>query len=145
MPFFVRGGAQWAEGRGEELRPAAAPPFAAAVVVPALGLSTARGLRGLRPPAAAAAGRRRAGPEPAGLAGWVRNDLLAARRWPCAPALGRVARALRAAGAGGAALRERVAVAGLARGPARRADGLRGLRLAGARPLLLERTEDEPE
>jgi 4-diphosphocytidyl-2-C-methyl-D-erythritol kinase len=41
VPFFVRGGAQWAEGRGERLRPASVPPFAALLAKPAAGLSTA--------------------------------------------------------------------------------------------------------
>ena len=41
VPFFVRAGAQWAEGRGERLRPASVPPFAALLAKPAAGLSTA--------------------------------------------------------------------------------------------------------
>jgi 4-diphosphocytidyl-2-C-methyl-D-erythritol kinase len=41
VPFLVRGGAQWAEGRGERLRPAAVPPFAALLAKPPAGLSTA--------------------------------------------------------------------------------------------------------
>ena len=41
VPFFVRGGAQWAEGRGERLRPASAPEFAALLVKGEAGLSTA--------------------------------------------------------------------------------------------------------
>ena len=40
VPFFVRGGAQWAEGRGERLTPARAPRFAALLTMPAAGLST---------------------------------------------------------------------------------------------------------
>jgi 4-diphosphocytidyl-2-C-methyl-D-erythritol kinase len=98
VPFFVRGGAQWVEGRGEALRPAPAPPFAAAVVAPPRGLSTAAvyaAFDRLPPPPPAADG---AVPGAAALAAWTRNDL-----WPAAlalePGLGRVARALRAAGA----------------------------------------------
>lgn len=99
VPFFVRGGAQWAGGRGERLRPAAAPAFAALLAKPDGGLSTAAvyaAFDRLPPPP-----RVRDGEEapPAGdLAGWVRNDL-----WPpalaLAPALGATARALRVAGA----------------------------------------------
>jgi 4-diphosphocytidyl-2-C-methyl-D-erythritol kinase len=40
-PFFIRGGAQWAEGRGERLIPASAPTFAAVIVKPPFGLATA--------------------------------------------------------------------------------------------------------
>jgi 4-diphosphocytidyl-2-C-methyl-D-erythritol kinase len=115
VPFFVRGGAQWAGGRGEALRPGSAPPFAATVVVPPRGLSTAAVYaafdRGPPPPPADE------GPAPSasGLAEWVRNDL-----WPAAlalePGLGRVARALRAAGAETALLcGSGSAVAGLVR------------------------------
>ncbi len=99
VPFFVRGGAQWAGGRGERLRPAAVPGFAALLAKPDAGLSTA---------AVYAAFDRLPPPGPAGdatapasadeLAGWVRNDL-----WPAAlalaPRLGATARSLRAAGA----------------------------------------------
>ena len=98
VPFFVRGGAQWAEGRGEELRPAAAPPFAAAVVVPARGLSTAAVYAAFDALPAPAPDDGRPVPDAAGLAGWARNDL-----WPAAlalqPGLGRVARGLWTAGA----------------------------------------------
>jgi 4-diphosphocytidyl-2-C-methyl-D-erythritol kinase len=99
VPFFVRGGAQWAGGRGDRLRPASAPRFAAVLVKPDAGLSTG---------AVYAAFDRLAPPPPddgaepppdaSGLAGWVRNDL-----WPAAialaPGLGAPARALAAAGA----------------------------------------------
>jgi 4-diphosphocytidyl-2-C-methyl-D-erythritol kinase len=99
VPFFVRGGAQWAEGRGERLRPTRAP---AAVLL------LARHGEGLPTPAVYRAFDRMAPPppddgseapaDPARLAAWVRNDL-----WPPAlaldPSLGRVARALVAAGA----------------------------------------------
>jgi 4-diphosphocytidyl-2-C-methyl-D-erythritol kinase len=99
VPFLVRGGAQWARGRGEVLEPAPAPRFAALLAMPGYGLST---------PAVYAAFDRLPAPPPGdgrpapdalpALAAWVRNDL-----WPAAlalrPALGAVARALRAAGA----------------------------------------------
>jgi 4-diphosphocytidyl-2-C-methyl-D-erythritol kinase len=99
VPFFVRGGAQWAEGRGERLRPARAPAAVLLLARHGDGLPTAAVYRafdrmvppppddGSEPPA-----------DPARLAAWVRNDL-----WPPAlaldPSLGRVARALVAAGA----------------------------------------------
>jgi 4-diphosphocytidyl-2-C-methyl-D-erythritol kinase len=41
VPFFVRGGARWAEGRGELLRPAIIAPFAAVLVKGDAGLPTA--------------------------------------------------------------------------------------------------------
>jgi 4-diphosphocytidyl-2-C-methyl-D-erythritol kinase len=99
VPFFVRGGAQWAEGRGERLRPARAPAAALLLVKGAGGLST---------PAVYRAFDRMAPPpphdgseppdDPTRLAAWVRNDL-----WPPAlaldPSLARLARALVAAGA----------------------------------------------
>lgn len=99
VPFFVRGGVQWAEGRGERLSAAAAPRFAAVLLKPDAGLST---------PAVYRAFDRLAAPPPDdgadvpagfdGLAAWVRNDL-----WPAAlglaPGLGAPARALAAAGA----------------------------------------------
>jgi len=40
VAFFVRGGAQWGEGRGEVLRPATSPPFDALIAHPGDGLST---------------------------------------------------------------------------------------------------------
>lgn len=99
VPFFIRGGCQWAEGRGERLRPASCPDFAALLLKPALGLST---------PAVYAAFDRGPAPEPLGhsepppgaeaLAGWVRNDLWAPAL-ALAPALGATAAALSAAGA----------------------------------------------
>lgn len=105
VPFFVRGGCQWAEGRGELLSPAPVPSFAAVLVrPPGPGLSTARVYaafdRGPAPPPAG-------DPDPpAGmpaLARWVRNDL-----WlpalALAPSLGAAARALTAAGARAALL-----------------------------------------
>jgi 4-diphosphocytidyl-2-C-methyl-D-erythritol kinase len=99
VPFLVRGGAQWAEGRGERLRAAAAPVFAAAIVHGGAGLATPsvyRAFDRLAPPPP-----DDAGDPPAtfvALAAWTRNDL-----WPAAlaldPGLGRAARALAAAGA----------------------------------------------
>lgn len=93
VPFLVRGGAQWATGRGERLTPVAAPEDLWAVVVPPVtGLSTPRVYRAFDrvarpsdPPAAP--------PPGPWTAGWAVNDL-----WPaalaCAPALGAVARRL---------------------------------------------------
>ena len=77
VPFFIRGGAQWAEGRGERLTPAPMPSFTAVIVTPPFGLSTADVYRAFdnlptpvpddrtHPPVAMPA-----------LATWVRNDLL---------------------------------------------------------------------
>lgn len=99
VPFFIRGGAQWGEGRGERLRPGRAPAFAAVLLRERAGLPTAavyRAFDRLGPPAPA--GEEAVPTDVGGLAGWVRNDL-----WPAAlalrPGLGRDARALRAAGA----------------------------------------------
>lgn len=101
VPFFVRGGAQWAGGRGEELTPTTVPPFHAVLVKPPYGLPTGdvyRRFDGL--PAPVRGGAAAAGDPPSmpALAGWVRNDL-----WPpalaLAPRLGVAARALTAAGA----------------------------------------------
>jgi 4-diphosphocytidyl-2-C-methyl-D-erythritol kinase len=114
VPFFIRGGAQWADGRGEALSPAAAPPFGVAVAVPRIGLSTAAVYAAFDrfPPPPPDDGR----PCPArgdDLAEWARNDL-----WPAAlalrPRLGAVARGLVAAGADAALLcGSGAAVAGL--------------------------------
>lgn len=99
VPFFVRGGAQWAGGRGEKLTPTVVPPFHAVLVKPPYGLATGEVYRrfdGLPAPPDDAAGGV-APPMPA-LAGWVRNDL-----WPpaltLAPRLAFAARALTVAGA----------------------------------------------
>lgn len=101
VPFFVRGGVQWGEGRGDRLRPGSAPPFAALLLRPDLGLST---------PAVYGAFDRLPAPPPprdgddappatfAGLAAWVRNDLWAPAL-ALEPRLGATARALSAAGA----------------------------------------------
>lgn len=99
VAFFVRGGTQWAEGRGERLSPTAAPPFAALLAKPDVGLSTPAVYRAFdRGPAPPPAGGEEPPGDIAGLARWVRNDL-----WPPAlalrPGLGRTARALSAAGA----------------------------------------------
>lgn len=99
VPFFIRGGAQWGEGRGERLRPGGVPRFAAVLLRSSEGLSTPAVYRAFdRLPAPPPA---RGGEEPVSfraLAGWVRNDL-----WPPAlalrPSLGHGARALAAAGA----------------------------------------------
>jgi 4-diphosphocytidyl-2-C-methyl-D-erythritol kinase len=99
VPFFIRGGTQWATGRGELVAPRPLPERLWVVVHPPVtGLATARVYAALdRLPAPP--------PLPAGPpetpwrgAAWVRNDL-----WPaalaCAPALGRAARRLAALGA----------------------------------------------
>ncbi len=104
VPFFIRGGAQWATGRGEILDPAHAPAFACVIVVPVAGLSTAavyRAFDALAPPPP-----DDGEPPPsraAGLATWCRNDL-----WPAArmlhPDLARVHEVLQSAGAAPALL-----------------------------------------
>ncbi len=119
VPFFVRGGAQWAEGRGEELRPAAAPPFAAAVIVPARGLSTAAVYAAFDALPRAAAGRRPAGARRRRAGGLGPQRPLARGPRPAARPGPRRARAADGRGAGGAPLRQRV---GRGRpGPGRRA------------------------
>lgn len=99
VPFFVRGGGQWAGGRGERLVPAAVPEFAAVVVKPPFGLSTADVYAAFD--ALPVPEHGQVTPPPLGmpqLATWVRNDL-----WPPAlslrPELGTVAADLRAVGA----------------------------------------------
>lgn len=101
VPFMVRGGVQWGEGRGERLRPGVAPPFAALLVRPDAGLSTPAVYRAFdRLPQPPPAGPSEAPPGFAALCAWVRNDL-----WPAAlglrPGLARAARDLAAAGASG--------------------------------------------
>jgi len=83
VPFFIRGGAQWATGRGEVLEPCAAPGFECVIVAPGTGLSTAEvyGAFDRLPPPPGDDGA----PVPAtaaGLAAWCRNDL-----WPAARGL----------------------------------------------------------
>jgi 4-diphosphocytidyl-2-C-methyl-D-erythritol kinase len=99
VPFFVRGGAQWAEGRGERLAPARAPRFAALLTMPEAGLSTgavyARFDEDPPPPPAGDDEPPEAMPA---LAGWLRNDLWPAAR-ALAPGLAEREAALRAAGA----------------------------------------------
>ena len=99
VPFFVRGGAQWAEGRGEALTPARAPRFAALLTMPAEGLSTgAVYARFDQDPAPPPAGEDEPPPAMPALAEWLRNDLWPAAR-ALAPALAEREAALRAAGA----------------------------------------------
>ncbi|HMO00496.1 MAG TPA: 4-(cytidine 5'-diphospho)-2-C-methyl-D-erythritol kinase [Miltoncostaeaceae bacterium] len=99
VPFLVRGGAQWAEGRGEALTPARAPRFAALLTMPAAGLSTGAVYARFDqdPPPAAAAPGDPPSAMPA-LGEWLRNDLWPAAR-ALAPALAEREAALRAAGA----------------------------------------------
>jgi 4-diphosphocytidyl-2-C-methyl-D-erythritol kinase len=104
VPFFIRGGAQWATGRGELLQPASAPAFACVIVVPAAGLSTAavyRAFDALPPPPPD--DDEPPPPAVAELASWCRNDL-----WPAArmlhPDLARVHEVLQSAGAAPALL-----------------------------------------
>jgi 4-diphosphocytidyl-2-C-methyl-D-erythritol kinase len=104
VPFFVRGGAQWAEGRGERLRPGEVAPFAAVLTMPPTGLSTAEVYRAFDrlppppPPPAEVVARSRNEASYGDLVARSRNDL-----WPAAlalaPRLGATARALAAAGA----------------------------------------------
>lgn len=99
VPFFVRGGARWAGGRGEVLEPADAPEFAAVLVKPPVGLPTGA-VYGMfdRLPAPPPDDGARAAPAMPHLARWVRNDLWAPAL-ALAPSLGAPARALAAAGA----------------------------------------------
>ncbi len=95
VPFFVRGGTQWASGRGEILEPATAPDFVALIVFPGFGLSTADVYRAFdalhAPPGGAAV-------DTSTLRGILRNDLWPAAR-ECRPALADLDAALRAVGA----------------------------------------------
>lgn len=99
VPFFVRGGAQWATGRGEVLSPAPMPAFTAVIVKPAFGLATPDVYRAFdATPAPALDDGSVAVPAEDALPDWVRNDL-----WPAAlrlrPELAELADALVAAGA----------------------------------------------
>ncbi len=99
VPFFIRGGAQWATGYGEILRPATAPPFHAVIVARGAGLSTADVYRAFD--ALPAPPPDPGGPPPtdaAGLATWCHNDLWPAAR-SLAPDLAITADALACAGA----------------------------------------------
>ena len=96
VPFFVRGGVQWATGRGEILQPGTCGPCWAVVVREAVGLPTVRvygQFDRLSPPPRVELTTREFNPLRD-----ARNDL-----WPAAlslePGLGGVAQALRAAGA----------------------------------------------
>jgi 4-diphosphocytidyl-2-C-methyl-D-erythritol kinase len=82
VPFFVRGGAQWAEGRGERLTPTAMPRFTAVIVKPPFGLSTADVYRVFDALPGPEPDDHRSDPpsEMPALASWVRNDLLQAAR-----------------------------------------------------------------
>jgi len=101
VPFFVRGGTQWATGRGEVLRPAATPPDLWAVLTPPVAaLATGRVYaawdRGARPVPTPP-------PATADVRDWRRDGRVGNDLWPAAlalaPRLGAAARALRAAGA----------------------------------------------
>lgn len=83
VPFFIRGGAQWATGRGEVLERASAPAFHCVIVARGAGLPTASVYRAFDalPPPAADDGAPVPG-DATGLAAWCRNDL-----WPAARAL----------------------------------------------------------
>lgn len=99
VPFFVRAGAQWAEGRGEQLRPGSAPPFGALIVKGAGGLATADVYGAFdRLPAPPPFDGTPAPSRFAELVPWVRNDLSPAAL-ACDPRLGAVSDELRAAGA----------------------------------------------
>ena len=99
VPFFIRGGAQWAEGRGERLTPTAIPSFTAVIVKPPFGLPTADVYRAFDNLPAPEPDPRIDPPSgmPA-LASWVRNDLLQAAR-SLRPELEDVATNLRGRGA----------------------------------------------
>jgi 4-diphosphocytidyl-2-C-methyl-D-erythritol kinase len=76
VPFFIRGGAQWAEGRGELLTPAPIPSFAAVIVKPPFGLATADVYRAFdHLPAPEPDDGADAPLHMPALSGWVRNDL----------------------------------------------------------------------
>jgi 4-diphosphocytidyl-2-C-methyl-D-erythritol kinase len=118
VPFFIRGGAQWATGRGEELQPATAPAFECVLVAPVTGLSTAGVYAAFDAlPAPPPDDHVPAPRDATGLDAWCRNDL-----WPAArslqPSLDRLHHELRAAGAAPALLcGSGSAMCGVARDP----------------------------
>lgn len=95
VPFFIRGGRQWASGRGEILEPASAPAFVGLVVFPGYGLSTADVYRAFDALPAPDPGGE---PDPTTLDGVLRNDLWPAARH-CRPELADLDTALRNSGA----------------------------------------------
>lgn len=104
VPFFIRGGAQWATGRGEVLEPASAPAFECVLVAPGTGLSTAEVYARFDALPAPAPDDHAPPPLAAGgLDAWCRNDLWPAAR-ALAPELGALHDALRGAGAAPALL-----------------------------------------
>ena len=101
VPFFVRGGAQWAEGRGERLRPAARPGSPPCSSKADGGALHRRGLRApstgcRRPPRA----RRASRPRPARPRGLGCATTSGPRRSPWRPASAPPPAPWRAAGAG---------------------------------------------
>ena len=99
VPFFIRGGAQWATGRGEVLAPAVAPAFECVIVAPGVGLSTPAVYAAFDALPQPSADPGDAPPADAShLDAWCRNDL-----WPAAqslaPGLVAVSDAIAAAGA----------------------------------------------
>ena len=105
VPFFIRGGAQWARGRGETLRPAPFPRFHAVICFRGPALATPSVYARFDAMGSPDAQPLPAPPwdDPAELAGWARNDL-----WPAArdlrPDLADLAVELERAGAAGVLL-----------------------------------------
>lgn len=100
VAFFIRGGAQWAEGRGERLTPAPMSSFTALIVKPPFGLATADVYRAFdRLPVPPPDDGIDAPPGMPELAGWVRNDLWAAAT-SLRPELSGLVETLASAGAG---------------------------------------------
>ena len=140
VPFFLRGGAVRATGRGERLRRLPAlPSWWVVLAVPAFGVSTADAYRWWDLDAAAAGAPRAAAALPAG---WrrnpdrLRNDLeppVARRR----PEIRALAAGLRAAGANHAALTGSGSVVfGLFETRAKAAAACRAVRAAGGQAIL---------
>lgn len=91
VPFFIRGGAQWARGRGEILSDATTPQFAALLVKPDVGLATADVYRAFDAlPMPERSTDHHVPTDFAGLVEWMRNDLWQAALH-CAPELAQVA------------------------------------------------------